>query len=73
MVFYAYLENNTDRQDDDILKIKAKDAKAARYVARSYVEGAGRFSLRGVYSVADFRKRYPGWYPLVRTADPYDG
>jgi hypothetical protein len=73
MIFYAYLDNRADQRDDDVLKIKAKDATEALSIARDYCKTSGRFELKrdGVYGVKKFRKYFSDWYLLLRTTEPY--
>lgn len=57
--YIVWLRNNTDIRDDEPIKIKAKDKNDARNIATSHLRN--RFSISGVYTLAEFRKRDSWW------------
>lgn len=58
--FIAWLRNNTDIRDDEPIKIKAKDKTEATKIVSTYLRN--RFSLRGVYTLSEFKKIEPWWH-----------
>jgi hypothetical protein len=57
--YIVWLRNNTDIRDDEPIKVKAKDKGEARNVATDYL--GNRFSIRGVYTLGEFRKVDSWW------------
>jgi|APIni6443716594_1056825.scaffolds.fasta_scaffold00117_15 hypothetical protein len=45
MIFYAEIENWTDRRDNDAIKIVAPGLKEAKYVAKRFAECRGGVSV----------------------------
>lgn len=73
-VFYVYMHNNTNSQDDEVYKVKAYDRDDARRVARLRQSWPGRFEIGRVISgrpksMADKRDlRDLWWWSTDKTA-----
>lgn len=44
-IFYVYMHNSTDRSDDEVYKVKARDEEHARHVASKDMNRQGRFTV----------------------------
>lgn len=62
-IWYAWLSNTTDHDDDEPLKILAYDYEHAHRIAGHHL--SNRFLISGVYTSKDFGKYYPGWKRLI--------
>ena len=67
-VFYVYMENNTNRADDEVYRVLATSVEDAKRVARSKMEWLGRFSIGWALPAnpedkqeAEFLKSYTWW------------
>jgi hypothetical protein len=57
--FVAWLINGTDRRDDEWIEIESADKKTAEKIAGEALMFRYRnFSLRGIYTIAEFEKFY---------------
>lgn len=64
-LFFAYLHNTADSQDDEVLKIKAKTKSRALDLATDYIERHGRFTLGEVMRRKRLKRAYPDWHALL--------
>ena len=60
--YVAWLRNNTSIKDDEPIKIKAESREDARDIACGYLRN--RFSLRGIYTLPEFKKIEPWWHSI---------
>lgn len=58
--YIVWLRNNTNRLDDEPIKVKASSVKEAKDIASPYLRG--RFSFGGVYTLQEFKRREPWWH-----------
>jgi hypothetical protein len=63
-IFYVYMHNKVDRQDDEVYKLVAKSSTKAKDIARRK-DSRGRFNVGSAYRAKDFRIRHPDWYKLL--------
>lgn len=60
-IYYVYMSNTTDRQDDEVYKVKANDEAHAKEVAYAKQNWPGRFSIRWAKSANQTHKDYKWW------------
>jgi len=67
-IYYVYMHNTTDSQDDEVYKVKANDEAHAKEVADSKQNWPGRFSIGWVRPATssdpknrEFLKSYKWW------------
>lgn len=58
--YIVWLRNTTDIRDDEPIKIKASSKNDASNIAKDYLRG--RFLIRGVYTLPEFKKIEPWWH-----------
>lgn len=63
-IFYVYMHNKIDPQDDEVYKFIAKSTAAAKKMAQRR-DARGRFNVGKAMRAKDFRKRHPDWYSLI--------
>lgn len=63
-IFYVYMHNKVDRQDDEVYKLIAKSSAQAKVMA-GRKDGRQRFNVGMAQRAKDFRKRHPDWYSLL--------
>lgn len=68
-LFFVYMENNTDRQDDEVWKIRAKTKPSARKLALNH-PSAHRFTVRSVMTRKGFKRSDPEWHALLWGVEP---
>jgi hypothetical protein len=66
-IFYVYMENRTDRQDDEVRKVVAASSIKAKKMVRRSMDSQ-KFTISGAYRPKDFRIRYKDWYDLLSSA-----
>ena len=62
--FFVWLANQTDRQDDEVLKVRAKTKLQARRIAEEECDDY-RFYIADVYTAQQFKKWDPWWHALL--------
>ena len=62
MIYFAWLSNHTDCQDDDVLKIWAKDKREARKEAEDFCRC--NFSISSIFTLKEFKKYDPDFHSL---------
>jgi hypothetical protein len=70
MIYFAYIHNNTDSRDDDVIKMDMKSFEGAEAYANSYVMGRGNCTLGKVYTRKEFKKSHPDWHSLMWGVKP---
>jgi len=58
--YIVWLNNNTDRRDDEPIKVKAESRGDACRVASDYLRG--RFCIGRVFSLSEFKTFEPWWH-----------
>jgi hypothetical protein len=62
-VFYVLLRNRTDEDDNEVIRVKARDRDHAREQARERL--GWRFTLGNVWTSAEFRRIDPVWWRAI--------
>jgi len=65
MIYFAWINNHTDRRDDDVLKVKAQSRKEAKRYADDYCLSRGGVSVMRVFTRKEFKRFDPGWHRLL--------
>ncbi len=63
-LFFVYIENNIDRSDDNVLKIKAKSKKEAEEIASKY-NNDYKETISRVFTMKEFIDFDPEWHTLL--------
>lgn len=65
-VFYVYLHNKADCQDDEVIKFRSRTATEARRLASQWNDSNRcRFRVGKAYRSREFQKAHPDWYKLL--------
>lgn len=69
-IFYAYLKDDYDNRNDEVLKIRAKDIARARKYAKEFCKIRGIGKAIRIYTSSKF-KQYDGrWYDIMKGIYP---
>ncbi len=66
--FYVYMHNSTDRRDDEVYKVFAKNKAHARKVANAAQNWPGRFGLGWVMGAREKGLASYKWWSTDKTA-----
>lgn len=70
MIYFAWINNWTDRRDDDVLKIEVNSQEEAVKYAQGWCKNRGGCSVGYVVDRRTFKKREPGWHTLMWGSEP---
>lgn len=68
MVYYAWMHNKTDCQDDEPMKIWASSNKEAKKTALDFCRS--NFYLGEIFTARQFRSYDPDFYDLMKSHSP---
>jgi hypothetical protein len=62
-IFFVFLENNTDRRDDECLKVRAKTKPEAKKIAEAHCRS--NFTVGKVLTSKGLKRYDPEWHALL--------
>lgn len=68
--YFVWMRNKRDRQDDNVLKVKAESKKDAEKLCEDY--RPSKFFPLKAYTIDQFKKHDMWWYRTMQKADYYE-